>query len=132
MSCDDGALNTLVRNAASPRSRKRVPVGAVEQLADPSPAARDRCVGDAHVPPGLLEVPGDDRHEQDERGADRERDPPAVVAEVGEREQHHREAEAGAERQREHAGGEGARALGGVLDRGDAGDDRARCSPAPG
>ena len=82
------------------------------------------AIGDPHVAPGLLEVPGDDRDQQHERGADRERDAPAVVAEVGEREQDHREAEPGAERQRVHAGRERPGAFGRVLDRGDAGDDQ--------
>ncbi len=67
---------------------------------------------------------GDQRHEDHERRAHRERDPPAVVAEVGEGEHQHREPEAGPERQREHAGREGAGALRRVLDRGDAGDDQ--------
>ncbi len=107
-------------------------VGAVEQLAQAPAPPLIGAIGDAHVAPGLLEVARDDRHEQHERGADRERDPPAVVAEVGEREQDHREAEPGAERQREHAGREGAGALGRFLDRGDAGDDQDACSPTRG
>ena len=71
-------------------------------------------------------MPGDDGDEHHERGADRERDAPAVVAEVGEGQQHHRQPEARTEREGVHAGGERARAFGGVLDRGDAGDDQDR------
>ena len=71
----------------------------------------------------LLEVTGDDRDQEHEGGAEREGDAPAVVPEVGEGEQDHREPESGAEREREHPGRERACTLRRVLDRGDAGDD---------
>ena len=61
-----------------------------------------------------------------------ERDPPAVVAQVGEGQKDHSERDADAEREREHRGGEGPGALGRFFDRGDAGDDEARVHERPG
>ena len=69
MSCDDGALNTFVRNAARPSSRKRAPYARSNDLADAPASVRcgRRRVRSAASPCRCRAI---DRHEHDERGAD--------------------------------------------------------------
>ena len=117
----------LVRNAASPSSRNRHAVPAVEDLADAARVRRrlrSSAVRSARV---SWRWRREARDQQDQRQRARgERDAPAVVAEVGEGEQDHREREPETEREPEHRERERACALGRLLDRGEAGDHQHR------
>ena len=123
MSCDDGALNTLARNA----DRRRAARSGGRSRASSSSrtlAARDRrsaprARGTASSRRGARAIA---RREEDRERAGDERDAPAVGADVGERQRDDREREAEAAGEREHRRRVRARAFGCLLDHGDAGD----------